>query len=229
LDLAQKYFPRPVQENPHRGGKFTKASHTGEHVHVIPNGVDLDYFRPGDGARQPDTLVFSGKMSYHANIAAATFLLDEIMPLVWAENPDIQLWIVGKDPPGSLRKRAQANGARVTVTGTVPDIRPYIQEASLAVVPILYGAGSQVKIIEAMACGTPVVATQRAVSALDIRAGRDVAVAENADALAETIVELLRDTTGVQEMSRAGRAYVEQHHDWKQIAAHLGGLYDEIA
>jgi glycosyltransferase involved in cell wall biosynthesis len=168
-------------------------------------------------------------MSYHANIAAATYLLDDIMPLVWAENPDLKLWIVGKDPPGSLRKRAQSNGARVTITGTVPDIRPYIQKAGLAVVPILYGAGSQVKIIEAMACGTPVVASPRAVSALDVRVGRDVAVAESAHSMAESIVNLLQDPKGLQEMSQAGRTYVETHHDWKKIAARLGGLYDEIA
>ena len=103
-------------------------------------------------------------MSYHANIAMTLYLVREILPIVWATNPDVKLWIVGKDPSKELL--ALQKYQKILVTGRVDDIRPYLRQATLSVSPLLYGAGIQNKILEAMACGTPVVATPLAVSAL---------------------------------------------------------------
>ncbi|MFZ0429137.1 MAG: glycosyltransferase, partial [Acidobacteriota bacterium] len=144
---------------------------------VLPNGVDLDYFSPDSTPRDPETLVFSGKMSYHANVTAAHFLLNEIMPKVWRSRPGVRVLIAGKNPPKSLRTLAAdfnskgigANGSassrqpRVEVTGEVPDLRPSLRRSTISVVPIVYGAGIQNKVLEAMACGTPVVASPVAV------------------------------------------------------------------
>jgi lipopolysaccharide/colanic/teichoic acid biosynthesis glycosyltransferase len=135
--------------------------------------------------------VFSGKMSYHANITAALQLLQGIMPRVWNVQPDARLLIVGKSPSRAILDLAHRHGGRVTVTGFVPDIRPYLCRATIAVAPISYGAGIQNKVLEAMACGTPVVASPRGASGLDARAGVELLVAEGARSQARDILRLL--------------------------------------
>lgn len=197
-------------------------------VTVLRNGVDLEYFRPQDGApRQPATLVISGKMSYHANVTMALEFAEGIMPLVWARRPDVRVWIVGKDPPRKIRELGRH--PNLSVTGTVGDIRPYLQGATLAVAPIAYGVGIQNKVLEAMACGAPVVATPQAVAALDVVADRDLVVAEDRTALAEAILVLLEDPEKRRRLSQAGRAYVEACHDWRAAGAQLESIYVDSA
>jgi glycosyltransferase involved in cell wall biosynthesis len=194
-------------------------------VAIIPNGVDLEYFEPGTEQRDPVALVFSGKMSYHANVTAALYLLSSIMPHVWRERPDAHLWIVGKDPDPVLYREAARCQDRVTITGSVPDIRPYVQRATLSVAPIVYGAGNQNKILEAMACATPVVATRRATAAFSAIEGEHLLVFEDAAEAAEQIVSLLSQPELAERIGRAGRDYVEQHHRWDTIAAHVEAIY----
>ncbi|PWH19831.1 MAG: glycosyl transferase family 1, partial [Ardenticatenia bacterium] len=143
-----------------------------DRIAVLANGVDLEHFRPADGPRVPETLVLSGKMSYHANITAVFYLVEEIMPRVWARRPGVRVQVVGAWPPRSVRRLAERFPGRVEVTGWVPDLRPYLQRARLAVAPLRYGAGIQNKVLEALACGTPVVATPQACSALQVQAER---------------------------------------------------------
>jgi sugar transferase (PEP-CTERM/EpsH1 system associated) len=196
-------------------------------VSVLANGVDLDYFKPGAGARrEPATIVVSGKMSYHANVAMALFLVEDIMPHVWAARPDVKVTIVGKDPPREILSLAQ--NPAVTVTGTVADLRPYLQQATIAAAPITYGAGVQNKILEAMACATPVVATPQAIAALAAELGRDLLVAQEPAELAELILDLLQDSNRRDAIGRAGRAFVENHHDWAVVTAQLEQIYQKV-
>jgi glycosyltransferase involved in cell wall biosynthesis len=139
-------------------------------ISVLPNGVDTEYFCQGPGVqREAEAIVFSGKMSYHANISMVKYLVAEIMPRIWKVRPATRLFIVGKDPSADI-KELQKN-PRIIVTGTVDDIRPFLWMATVSVVPLLYGAGIQNKILEAMATGTPVVTTCGALSALEARPG----------------------------------------------------------
>jgi len=194
-------------------------------IAVIPMGVDLDYFVPTREVRQPLTLVFSGKMSYHANVAAVLHLAREIMPLVWSGQPDTVLWIVGKDPPPEVRRLA---GIRIKVTGTVPDMRPYLSRATASVAPTPYGAGIQIKVLEAMACGTPVIASSQACSALSAERGKEVLVADDPGSFAGQVLEVLGDPALRSEVGMAGRHYVEREHRWETIIAHLEAIYDEV-
>ena len=193
-------------------------------ISVLGNGVDLDFFRSADRqSREPATLVVNGKMSYHANVSMVLFLVQEVMPIVWAEQPNVKVTVVGKDPTREVRALAQ--NPAVTVTGTVPDIRPYLQQATIAVAPITYGAGVQNKVLEAMACGTAVVTTPQAVSALTVIPGRDVLVAPDAKGLAQAILSLLSNPAQQQAIGMAGRTYVETYHHWRNIVAELEGIY----
>jgi len=193
-------------------------------IAVLPNGVDLLYFKPQDDLiRKGDTLMVSGKMSYHANVTMVLHLVNEIMPLVWKHKPDVNLWIVGKDPSRELLDLNQ--NPAITVTGTVDDIRPYMQTATIGVAPIQYGAGIQNKVLEAMACGTPVISTSRAISALEVHPGRDLLVADEPGAFAKNIIALLGDRNAQHKIGDAGRRYVEKHHNWDHIAAQLEEIY----
>jgi glycosyltransferase involved in cell wall biosynthesis len=162
-------------------------------------------------------------MSYHANISMVLHLVHDIMPIIWAHRPDVKLSIVGKDPPREIF--ALENNPAVSVTGTVNDIRPYLRKAALALAPITYAAGIQNKILEAMACATPVVATPQAISALDVVPGRDIMVSKDPSIFAETVLHMLHDPDRQQKVGKAGRRYVETHHQWNNIIARLEGCY----
>jgi polysaccharide biosynthesis protein PslH len=208
-------------------GRYHRPGSAPAQLAVLPNGVDLDYFRPGDpAARAPATLVISGKMSYHANVTMVLHFLETVMPRIWAVRPETQLHIVGKDPTRQLL--AATRQPNVTITGAVVDIRPYLQQATLAVAPILYGAGIQNKVLEAMACATPVVATPQAASALEAVPGHHLAVAERPADMAETILFLLSAPGQARQLGANGRCYVEEHHDWAQVARQLSDTYASI-
>lgn len=196
-------------------------------VEVLPNGVDLAYFCPDPRIkREASTIVISGKMSYHANVTMVLSFIREIMPYVWSMRRDVRVSIVGKDPPRKIK--ALTLNPNVSVTGTVEDIRPYLQSATLSVSPITYGAGIQNKVLEAMACGTPVIATPKAVSALKVKPGRDLMVADEPVEFARTILALLDDEEKRRKLGLAGRAFVEKNHDWDVIAARLEKVYCDV-
>jgi glycosyltransferase involved in cell wall biosynthesis len=196
-------------------------------ISVIPNGVDLDFFVPDPTiVRQPDMLVISGKMSYHANVTMCLNFVSQVMPLIWNKKPGVKLWIVGKDPTPALWT-LEKNPA-VKVTGTVPDMRPYLQKAALAVAPLTYGVGIQNKVLEAMACATPVVASPQAVSALEAVPGQDIAVSRSPEDFAQTILHLMDEPTERERLGLNGRKYVEANHRWADIAAHLEEVYHGV-
>jgi sugar transferase (PEP-CTERM/EpsH1 system associated) len=193
---------------------------------VLPNGVDLDYFTPINIPRDPTTLIFTGKMSYHANLAAAMDLITQVMPLVWQQIPEAKLIIAGKDPPAHLQ--AAAADSRITVTGTVPDLRPYLAQAAVSVSPIRYGVGIQNKVLEAMAMATPVITSSQALTSLQARADQEAFVADTPQAVAEAAVRLCADEALGRRLGQAGRRYVETHHDWNVVVKNLEGIYREV-
>lgn len=202
---------------------------------VLPNGVDGEKFSPiptdvdtsvGMGSEQ-QTVIFTGKMSYHANITAARHLVENIMPLVWAHKPGVQLWLVGKDPAGSLMALGRGE-PRLHVQGQAPDLAPYIRQAAVSVAPIVYGAGIQNKVLEAMACGTPVVSSPQAAQALQAVDGQDLLVAADPAAFAAAILRLLDDPALRQRLGQNGRRYVLRCHDWDAAAGQLEAIYGEV-
>lgn len=196
-------------------------------ISVLSNGVDLEFFHPNtEIQRDAETLVFSGKMSYHANISMVKFLAAEIMPRVWVKRPKVRLVIVGKDPTADIR--ALGNDPRVVVTGTVDDIRPYLWSASIAVVPLVYGAGIQNKILEAMACGTSVITTSKTLASLGVTPGAELLIADGAEEFSNAVIQLLDNQEQRSKIGAAGAKYVQVHHSWKSITRKMVALYDEV-
>jgi len=210
-----------------RGASSTTGSYelSDRGISVVPNGVDLEYFHPTQVECRRYNVVFSGKMSYHANIATALYLRARVMPLIWQEQPDATLTIVGSSPPKAVQRMAE--DPRVEVTGFVEDLRPYIQRAHVMLSPMVYSVGIQNKALEAMALGTPVVIAKQAADALSAQHGRDLFVAETPREFANFALRLMHDEQLYASMSRSGRAYVEQQHDWRMLTDSLSRLYEQ--
>jgi glycosyltransferase involved in cell wall biosynthesis len=198
-------------------------------VTVLGNGVDLEYFAPTAAPRDAATVVFVGRMGYHANIAAARELLTAIMPRVWAQRADARLILVGPDPSQSLRALAAGAAGPVEITGYVPDIRPALARATVSVNPLRYAVGVQNKVLEAMAMATPVIATPAACGALGAIHGEHLLVETDAQAIAAAIVRVFDDPAFAQRLGHGGRRYVAVEHDWRGVAATLDGVYREIS
>jgi sugar transferase (PEP-CTERM/EpsH1 system associated) len=235
LDLARtrrfegeltKRFPAVIVTSAADRQALIELGSAAERITVVPNGVDLDYFQPMNVERDPLRLVFTGKMSYHANVAAAQDLVEKIMPLVWQQQPNAHLQIVGKDPSPVIRLLGEH--PNITVTGFVPDMRPYLAEAAVAVSTVRYGVGIQNKVLEAMAMATPVVCSPQACSALSTQQGRDLLAGETPEAIAQHILDLLSQPEKRAALGAAGRQYVEQHQTWQGAAQLLEAIYENI-
>jgi glycosyltransferase involved in cell wall biosynthesis len=196
-------------------------------VTIIGNGVDLEYFAPAATPRDPATVVFVGRMGYHANVAAARELLTGIMPRVWARRPAARLLLVGTSPPRSLRMLAAGARGPVEITGYVSDIRPALARATVSVSPLRYAVGIQNKVLEAMAMGTPVVATPSACAALSAIHGEHLLVETHAERIATAVLRLFDDPALARRIGNAGRRYVAAEHDWRVVAATLEAVYRE--
>jgi glycosyltransferase involved in cell wall biosynthesis len=193
---------------------------------ILPNGVDIEYFYPNQAIQKDDlTIIFSGKMSYHANITMVLYLVERVMPYVWHAIPNTKLYIVGKDPSSEIM--ALSKHPEIVVTGTVKDLRPYLWKATLAVVPLIYGAGSQLKLLEAMACGLPVVATPRAALPLATNPGKDLLLAEDPKEFANAVLNLLTSSSKRDQVASSGLEYVQRNHNWHDISGKLEKIYSE--
>jgi sugar transferase (PEP-CTERM/EpsH1 system associated) len=185
---------------------------TARHLDWFPNGVDTEYFRSNGAAFDPDTICFTGLMNYFPNEQSVLEFCRDTLPLVRAEHPAVRLKIVGADPAPRIRALARIPG--VTVTGTVPDIRPHLGSAALSVAPLRIARGTQNKMLESMAMGVPVVATSLAARGVDAVPGEHLLTADRPRECADAILRLLRDRAYRDSLARAARARVESHHDW---------------
>lgn len=196
-------------------------------ISVIPNGVDLAHFREDTGqTREAKTLIITGKMSYHANVTMVSEFVERIFPHVLSADPEVKLWIVGKDPPKSIR--GFGSHPNIWVSGTVPELRDYLIRATCAVVPLAYGVGIQNKVLEAMASGTPVVSTSKAVRALQVTPGKELLVADSTGDFVRCILKLLENSRLRETLARSGRDYVKRKHDWSSVASQLEAIYADV-
>ena len=196
-------------------------------IHVFPNGVDLDYFRPQreGGPASPARVVFTGNMSYKPNVEAVGDFVSRILPRVWARRPETEFYIVGMDPSPAVRRLA--DGRRIVVTGRVDDVRPYFDAATVAVAPLRIARGLQNKVLEAMAMRVPVVASPAAFNGINAEAGRDVLVADDPESFSRGVVSLLDDPLLRDRRAAAARTCVERNHDWARILNGLERLVTE--
>lgn len=197
-------------------------------IHVIPTGVDADYFRPMPDSEEPNTLVFTGSMDWLPNEDGIFWFVEQVLPRIRQQIPDVKLWVVGRRPSARLQdlgKREQD----VHVTGTVDDIRPYVAPGSVYVVPLLVGGGTRIKIFEAMAMGKAVVSTSIGAEGLPVTNGENILLSDQADAFAQGVVGLLKDSAERQRMGQAARLLVEKDYSWASVANRLAAVLEKTA
>jgi len=200
-------------------------------VEAMNNGVDTAYFSPDPQRASPFDpgeipLVFTGAMDYWPNVDAVTWFASQALPQLRARWPLLRLHIVGRAPTPAVRALAADPSAGVVVSGTVPDVRPYLQHAAVVVAPLRLARGIQNKILEAMAMGRPVVAAASCVDALDVQTGREILDAAEPDEYVQVIDSLLGAAPAAAAIGAAARLRVQQRYAW---ANHLAALDRQLA
>lgn len=198
---------------------------------VVDNGVDVDYLRPsgrgpGSGSDRP-TVVWIGGLQRFANADGIRHFLSAIWPRVAAEAPDSRLVLVGRPP--HRRPPIPVAADRVEFTGFVDDARPFFHAASAFIVPLRVGGGTRLKILDALACGAPVVSTRIGAEGLEVVDDRDLLIADEPDAFADAVLRLLREAGTRQRLARSGRTLMEARYDWRLLGARLSQAYGALA
>ncbi len=188
-------------------------------IPIIPNGIDISYFKPLKNSNQKElTLVFVGLMDSFPNEDAATYFVKEIFPIILKENDKIKFFIVGKNPTKKVQNLH--NNKNVFVTGTVDDIRPFIAKASIYVVPLRYGTGTRLKILEAMSMAVPVISTSVGCEGLNTENNKNIIIADNPENFASEVINLLDDSNLRKQIALEGRKLAEQF-SWNLIGERL--------
>jgi glycosyltransferase involved in cell wall biosynthesis len=185
---------------------------------VVPNGVDVDYFRPRRAPTDPNAIVFMGVMHYRPNVDAALFFGREILPRILRKRPDARFVIVGGGAPDELRRLA---GPHLILTEEVPDTRPYVSGAGVFVVPLRMGSGTRLKVLEGLAMGRPLVSTSLGCEGIAAVHGEHLLVADDADLFSRQVLHVLEDADLAATLGRNGRALVEGSYSWPSVIAGL--------
>ncbi len=195
-------------------------------IEVIPNGVDCTHFVPcPHPATTEKTLLFVANFRHPPNVDAALFLLEQLWPALKQTFPALRLIIVGPEPPPEVQAAADA---RLIVTGWVPDVRDYYAQADAVVVPLRFGSGTRLKILEAFATGVPVVSTSLGIEGIDAAPERHFLQAETPQAFVQQIGRLLNTPSLGMELAREARRLVEEQYDWKALAKRQFDLYGRL-
>ena len=197
---------------------------TGTPTDWFPNGVDSDYFSPAEEPYDPDTISFVGRMDYYPNEQCMLDFCRNVFPLLRQRRPNLQLSIVGADPVSSVRKLAELPG--VTVTGSVPDVRPYVRRSAAMVAPLNIARGTQNKILEAMAMGVPVVTSAVAAGGVDAVQQEHLLVAGDHAEQCAALLRVLEDAQERRRLALAGRARVLSHHAWTASMRRLDNIIE---
>lgn len=197
-------------------------------VDAVCNGVDSDYFAPDIDRASPYTenelpIVFTGAMDYWPNVDAAIWFSTEVMPGLLARWPKARFYIVGRSPTPELQALASE---KIAVTGTVPDVRPYLQHAAVVVAPLRVARGIQNKILEAMAMAQPVVASSECAAAVDAVSGQELLTATTPQEFVDSLSRILESTETAIAMGKAARQRVIERYSWE---AHMSGIDRYIA
>ncbi len=190
-------------------------------VEAIPNGVDLEYFQPALPTDKA-SCVFVGALDYRPNVEGIDWFCRAVWPVLSRSHPGLKLQVVGRKPVHSVRRLGSLPG--VEIIGSVPDIRPYVHGATMAIVPLRLARGLQNKVLEALAMGTPTIASPPALAALAVTPGVHLLSATSATEWQGAVLRLLENEALRKQLGAAGRRYVEEHHDWERCLEPFAGL-----
>lgn len=202
----------------------------GVRIHVIPNGVDTEYFQAQVTGHksQEKSLVFTGSMDWLPNSDAVLYFCREILPLIWKKDPEVKFTVVGKGPTDAVKALGDKD-KRIIVTGRVDDVRPWMAKAAIFVVPIRVGGGTRLKILEAMSMQKAVVSTTLGAEGIKYTDGKDILIADKPNDFAEKVLQLLGAPEKCRQMGQEARSLVCGMYDWNIVGEKLKHIYREAA
>ena len=206
--------------------KLATKEFSPQRVWVVDNGIDRTYFEAAKPPRYDKTVLFLGSLEWRPNLDAVKLLLSSIFPALLKMLPDVRLQIVGRRPPQWL-KEAVVKAPNVELHADVADVREYLASASVMAVPLRVGGGSRLKILEALACGLPVVSTAVGCEGLALRSGYELTIAEE-DGFAQALLAAIHDPAGARAMAEAGRRLVYEKYDWDVLSQRLEKTWEQV-
>jgi glycosyltransferase involved in cell wall biosynthesis len=195
-----------------------------DNVAVVENGVDTTFFQPAGIGRDDLRILFLGSLDWRPNLDAVAQLLDHIFPAVRTVEPSARLEIVGRNPPLTLRRRIEATPG-VELHANVADVRPHLARCGVMAVPLRIGGGSRLKILEALACGMPVVSTVVGAEGLHLQAGRHLDVVPGVEEMADALMRVIRTPEQARDRADRGRQIVLKRYNWDTLADQLERIW----
>jgi polysaccharide biosynthesis protein PslH len=205
---------------------FQQNNPFADHVHLVLTGVPITPLPESQSqTRAPNVLIITGTLNYHPNVASVLYFVKEIDPLIRQQQPNVHLQLVGANPVPAIKALADDH---IEITGFVPSITDYLERATIALAPVVYGSGMQIKVLEAFLTATPLVATSMALRGLDVQHEEHVLIADTLADFAAAVLRLLNDPALRARIGSAGRQYVEQYHDLSVTTARLVEIYQRV-
>jgi glycosyltransferase involved in cell wall biosynthesis len=195
-------------------------------IEVIPHSLDLTYYAGSFGSPKPKSLIFTGSFTYHANLDAARYFIQEIYPHIRTGLPDVTVQIAGSTDGADLSEWPVDES--ITFTGFLGDVRPSVAQSWLSVVPLRVGAGTRLKIIESMALGTPVVSTSKGAEGLEVTHGENILIADDPEQFAQAVVKVVQNPKLHEKLSKAGLRLVTDKYDSEVIGRDFDALLDGV-
>jgi sugar transferase (PEP-CTERM/EpsH1 system associated) len=211
-----------------RDGQTLQEIYADTKATVVPNGVDTNFFKPVDAAIDENNIIFVGSLSWYPNSDAIDYLMRDIWHLIRAKAPNVSMNVVGKSPSKEIMEFSRSHPSFKTL-GFVDDVRPYMAEAAVYVVPIRVGGGTRLKILDALAMGKAIVSTTVGCEGIDVTDGKDIIIADKPEEFAEKTVELMNNRDLREKLGRNARRTAEDVYSWEKIAPKLEQVYEELA
>jgi len=194
---------------------------------VIPNGVDINYFRPREQRSKDDlSIIYTGDMSGRKNIETVMYFYEQIFPKIKSEKPNVKFYVVGGNPPSSIK--ALKEEKNIFVTGFVEDIRKYLALSDIFICPMISGTGIKNKVLEAMAMGKPVVSTRIGALGIEAEHKREILIADDPEDFANCVISLLNNYEKRIKIGESGRKLIEEEYSWEKCAERVENLFLRI-
>lgn len=202
-----------------------RSLHGAARVASVPTGVDLEYFTPPPSVSKQQDLVFLGAMDWRPNIDGLGWFVRQVLPLIRARRPECSVAVVGRRPSAKVCGLAR-DDKRIHVTGTVADVRPYLWQSAVSIVPLRIGGGTRLKIYEAMAAKIPVVSTSVGAEGLDVRDGETIAIADSPERFADRCLALLEDLDARERMAAQAWEMIAACYSWEVVSRQFEQLLE---
>ena len=206
---------------------YMKQEHGSENIDLLRNGVDLDTFKSdGHDYYNNSTLLFTGNMDYAPNVDAVGYFIKDIFPIIASKFPNIKFIIAGQRP---VKQVLYLKASNIEITGFIPDLKVMYQQAAIVVSPLRFGAGTQNKVLEAMAMGIPVVSGNIGFEGLEIKNGEGVFLEINSNGFSNKVIELLQSESLRQQTGTKGNLVAKEKFSWDIIALQLEDYCNTVA